>query len=73
MTQLPPDHGPALPGLKNLGILRGIDPCPTTLGTRLHQRILEVSGGAELTPTARTKPRGAPTFGDDETSISSVT
>ncbi|WP_295393333.1 plasmid stabilization protein [uncultured Thiodictyon sp.] len=38
----------------------------TSLGTRLHQRMLEVSGGAELPPTARTQPRAAPTFADDE-------
>jgi len=38
----------------------------THLGTRLHQRVLEVSGGAEFTPPTRSQPRAAPVFGDDE-------
>ncbi len=38
----------------------------TNLGTRLHQRVLEVSGGAELPPPTRSQPRAAPTFADNE-------
>ncbi len=38
----------------------------TNIGTRLHQRVLEVSGGAELPPPTRSQPRAAPTFADNE-------
>ncbi len=49
-------------------ILREALPPPTSatgLGTRLHQRVLEVSGGAELPTPTRSQPRAAPDFGDD--------
>jgi len=38
----------------------------TDLGTRLHQRVLAVSGGAELALPTRSQPRAAPAFCDDE-------
>jgi antitoxin FitA len=49
-------------------ILREALPPPTSgtgLGTRLHRRVLEVSGGAELPAPERSQPRAAPDFGDD--------
>ena len=38
----------------------------TQIGTRLHQRMLDVSEGAELAPAVRSQPRAAPTFGKAE-------
>lgn len=35
------------------------------IGSRLHQRILEFTGGVELQLPSRSMPRSAPDFGDD--------